>query len=198
MNSKQVPEYAYLDKETFPIIKNNYIVISGCAGGGKSTLLKELAKRDFSVVWESGRQIIREQIAINGDALPWTNFEKYLDLALSRYLFQFNSHKDQRQLVFFDRGIVDAVQLTLDQPAYFRIAVEKFRYHRLVFLAPPWEEIFTKDAERQHEFEASEEEFEELLIKYNQFDYKTQILPKISVKERADFILDILSRSELL
>jgi predicted ATPase len=38
-----------------------YVVISGCSGGGKSTLLAELARRGFGVVEEPGRRIIREE-----------------------------------------------------------------------------------------------------------------------------------------
>jgi len=35
-------ENTYLSEGTFPIVKENYVVISGCSGGGKSTLLSEL------------------------------------------------------------------------------------------------------------------------------------------------------------
>lgn len=182
-------ESEYMSDAQFPIVRSNYVVVSGCSGGGKSTLLAELARRGYSVVPEPGRQIVKEQTAINGDALPWSNLEKFLELALSRYLFLFNSQKEQQQPIFFDRGIVDAVQLGISQPPYFQNAAEKFRYNRLVFLVPPWEEIFTGDAERKHDFETAKKEFEELLIKYKSFGYETVLVPKLPVNERADFIL---------
>lgn len=186
--SADVSESNYLNETNFPVVRNNYVIISGCSGGGKSTLLSELAGRGFSVVAEPGRQIVKEQTSIDGDALPWINLNKFLDLALSRYLFQFNSRKDLK-ITFFDRGIVDAVHLEQSQPEYFHQAAEKFRYHRLVFLVPPWEEIFANDAERKHDFESAKKEFDELLIKYKKFDYETVVVPKGSVGERADFIL---------
>ncbi|MBS4163770.1 hypothetical protein PRO82_001076 [Candidatus Protochlamydia amoebophila] len=34
------------------MIKNNYVMIFGCSGGGKSTLLSELINRRYSVVPE--------------------------------------------------------------------------------------------------------------------------------------------------
>lgn len=182
----------YLSEMDFPIVKNNFVVISGCSGGGKSTLLSELESRGYAVVLEPGRQIVKEQIAINGDALPWTNLEKFLDLALSRYIYQFNSQKEQ-QLVFFDRGIIDALQLDYTQPEYFQRAAKIFRYNRLVFLVPPWEEIFQNDPERKHDFESAKKEFHELLIKYKNFGYETVLIPKLPVKERADFILEKLA-----
>lgn len=193
--SGQTIENTYLNETNFPVVKNNYVIISGCSGGGKSTLLSELASRGYSVVLEPGRQIVKEQTAINGNALPWINLEKFLDLALSRYLFQFNSQKEQQQIVFFDRGIIDSVQLGSPQPEYFQNAAKNFRYNRLVFLVPSWEEIFTGDTERKHSFESAKKEFDELLIKYKNFGYETVLIPKVSVKERADFILAKLGAS---
>jgi predicted ATPase len=190
--SAQILENNYLNETSFPIIKNNYVVISGCSGGGKSTLLSELINRGYSVVPEPGRQIVKEQSAIKGDALPWINLNKFLELALSRYLFQFNTQNESQKLIFFDRGIVDAILLDQPQPEYFQQAAEKFKYNQLVFLVPPWEEIFANDAERKHDFESAKKEFNELLIKYKNFGYETVLLPKVSVKERTDYILEKL------
>jgi predicted ATPase len=188
-------ENAYLNETNFPIIRKNYVVISGCSGGGKSTLLSELVRRGYSVILEPGRQIVKEQHAIDGDALPWTNPRKFLDLALSRYLYQFNSQGQTDQFIFFDRGIIDAVQLDTPQPKYFQNAANNFRYNSLVFLVPPWPEIFANDAERKHDFESAVKEFDELLIKYKNFGYETVLIPKVSVKERVDFILEKLGVS---
>lgn len=188
-------EDAYLSEAFFPITKNNCVVISGCSGGGKSTLLSELVRRGYSVVPEPGRQIVKEQTAIKGDALPWINLQKFLELALSRYLFQFNSIQESKEFIFFDRGIVDAIQLDQSQPEYFQNAAKNFKYNRLVFLVPPWEEIFANDKERKHNFESAKKEFDELLIKYKNFGYETILIPKVSVKERADFILEKLGAS---
>jgi predicted ATPase len=185
-------ENTYLNEMNFPITKTNYVVISGCSGGGKSTILSELVRRDYSVVLEPGRQIVKEQHAIEGDALPWINLQKFLDLALSRYLYQFNSQAQTDQLIFFDRGIIDAVQLDSSQPSYFQNAANNFRYNRLVFLVPPWPEIFANDAERKHDFASAVKEFDELIIKYKKFGYETVLIPKVSVEERVDFILQKL------
>lgn len=188
-------EQAYLSQTNFPIIKDNYVVISGCSGGGKSTLLSELVRRGYSVVLEPGRQIVKEQQAIKGDALPWINLQKFLDLALSRYIYQFNSQNETDRFIFFDRGIIDAIQLDKPQAEYFQNAAKIFRYNRIVFLVPPWEEIFANDPERKHDFEAAVKEFDELLIKYKNFGYETVLIPKVSVVERVDFILEKLGCS---
>jgi predicted ATPase len=38
-------------------------------------------------------------------------------------------------------------------PAHIDRAARIFRYHQRVFVAPPWPEIFTPDAERKQSFE---------------------------------------------
>ena len=50
-----------------------FVVISGCSGGGKSTLLMELAGRGHPVVDEPGRRIVKEELEGKGSALPWVN-----------------------------------------------------------------------------------------------------------------------------
>lgn len=195
MNSKSFAknlEDNYLNEATFPLVNDNFVIISGCSGGGKSSILTELASRGYSIVLEPGRQIVKEQSAIEGEALPWVNLQKFLDLALSRYLLQYNSQENKEQFVFFDRGIIDALQMNPAQPKYFENAAKKFRYNRLVFLVPPWKEVFAGDTERKHSFESAKKEFDELLIKYKNFGYETVLVPQVSIKERVDFILSKL------
>ena len=50
------------------------VVISGCSGGGKSSILAELGRRGYHVIPEAGRQIVREQLFIGSDGLPWQEF----------------------------------------------------------------------------------------------------------------------------
>ena len=41
---------------------DSLIVVSGCSGGDKSTLIRELAKRGHDAQPEAGRQIVKEQL----------------------------------------------------------------------------------------------------------------------------------------
>ncbi len=182
----------YLKDTNFPLVNQNFVIISGCSGGGKSSILTELESRGYSIVLEPGRQIVKEQHAIDGDALPWTDLQKFLDLALSRYLLQYNSQQEKEQFVFFDRGIIDALQLNQPQATYFENAAKNFRYNQLVFLTPPWKEIFASDPERKHSFESAKQEFEELHIKYKNFGYEVVLIPQLPIKERVDFIMNKL------
>jgi predicted ATPase len=40
---------------------DRFIVISGCSGGGKSTLVAELARRGYASVEEPGRRIVEDE-----------------------------------------------------------------------------------------------------------------------------------------
>jgi predicted ATPase len=182
-------EDQYLVPDQGWIERLNFVVLSGCSSGGKSTLLSELARRGYLTIPEPGRQIVKEQVAIGGDSLPGKNLDKFLELALSRYIYQFNSVAEREQYVFFDRSIIDSVQLDGRQGSHFSNAAKKFRYHRSVFLVPPWKEIYRQDSERTHSFEEASREFQELLVKYRQFGYEVFIVPQKKVEERADFII---------
>jgi predicted ATPase len=52
---------------------NRFVVISGCSGGGKSTLLNELGRRGYATVGEPGRRIIKQELRGEGFALPWVD-----------------------------------------------------------------------------------------------------------------------------
>ncbi|WP_430985828.1 AAA family ATPase, partial [Escherichia coli] len=68
------------------ILRHGLVVISGCSGGGKSTLLAELKARGHAVVEEPGRRIIAEETARGGLALPWVDLAAFLHRAIEMAL----------------------------------------------------------------------------------------------------------------
>lgn len=127
---------------TQPIVeRENFVVLSGCSGGGKSTLLEELARRGYQTVSEPGQQIVKEQLVTGGRGLPWVDLQRFLELALAKNILNFTSTDPKQGYVFFDRSIIDAVQDNRHQEPRFREAAWKYRYRSVVFLVPPWEEI---------------------------------------------------------
>lgn len=172
------------------------VLLSGCSGGGKSTLLAELARRGHATFEEPGRQVVREQLHIEGDALPWKNLAQFVELTVSRSIHHMIEAARDGRLTFFDRGIVDQVSgLTRREPvpAHFEAAVERFRYRKTVFMTPPWPEIYRTDAERRHGFEKAEASYTALLKDYKSYDYRPVVLPKTDVTARADFVMDALA-----
>lgn len=176
---------------------DNFVVISGCSSGGKSTLLAELSRRGFAVIEEPGRRIVRQELETGGSALPWVDPVSFLRRAIEVASADRIVATRQAGWVFFDRGIIDAVaglqHLTRD-PGLANLA-EDARYHEQVFLAPPWLEIYTTDPERRHHFEEAVREYERLAVAYAAFGYKVTTLPKVGVSARADFLLTLLRAS---
>ncbi|MEO0913135.1 MAG: AAA family ATPase [Pseudomonadota bacterium] len=167
------------------------VVLSGCSGGGKSTLLEALAARGYDVFPEPGRQIVREEAFLGGEALPWTDAARFAERCLERAFYFFNLARPEKAPVFFDRSLADAVialeRMGAPVPPRFEGILERCRYGR-VFLVPPWEALFAQDAERRHGFAEAVAEYEALLEGYAAWGYAPVVVPKGSVAERVAFL----------
>jgi predicted ATPase len=173
---------------------DRFIVISGCSGGGKSTLLEELARRGHATVEEPGRRIVREETARGGTALPWIDGAAFARRAIAVALEDRATATRRAGWVFFDRGLIDAaaaLEHVIGAPALETYG-RAHRYHARVFLTPAWPEIYAHDAERRHDLAAAEAEYQRLLEAYPRLGYEVVLLPKVGVAERADLILRIL------
>jgi predicted ATPase len=168
------------------------VVLSGCSGGGKSTLLAEMASRGYQVYPEPGRQIVKEQLSIGGDGLPWENSHKFAELCVSRALFFYNTAVPVDKPVLFDRSIVDNIsgmeRIGIPMHQSLQVALQRYRYARRVFMVPPWKELFAHDAERRHSFEDAEAEFVSLQKAYTALGYEVMLIPKGTPGERASFL----------
>lgn len=179
-----------------PAPMNHGVIISGCSGGGKSTLLAELRRRGYAVIEEPGRRIVQEQTRTGGQALPWLDMPAFLrqviDLALDDHA---NAPRDNSQWVFFDRGLIDAAAAfqALTGAPILDVIGQSHRYHSRIFLAPPWPEIYVQDEERRHSMDEARAEFERLQGCYPALGYAVSLLPKVGVAQRADFVLDTLA-----
>ena len=175
---------------------DRFVVISGCSSGGKSTLLVELGRQGHATVEEPGRRIVRQELAVDGGALPWINGAAFARRAIELAIADRRAAADRPAgWVFFDRGLVDAaaaLQHLTGEPSLDTLG-QAYRYHRRVFLAPPWPEIYVTDAERRHGFDQAIAEYHRLIVVYPSLGYEVIFLPKVGVAARADFVLDALA-----
>jgi predicted ATPase len=173
---------------------NCFVVISGCSGGGKSTLLAELSRRGYAVVQEPGRRIVKEEVERGGSALPWIDHVAFARRVLAMALADRASAIKLNGWVFFDRGLIDAAaglqHLTGEQ--VLKSLRHSHRYHGRAFLAPPWPEIYATDQERRHSFDEALAEYSRLIEVYPSLGYRVFVLPKADVAERAEFVLNTL------
>ena len=175
---------------------DNFVIISGCSGGGKSTLLEELFRRGYATVSEPGRRIIAEETATGGSALPWLDLTAFARRAIDMALEDRREATNKTGWIFFDRGLIDAaaaLQHETGGPNLESLG-RVHLYHPRVFLTPPWPEIYRTDADRKHGLDTAMAEYDRLLAAYTQLDYDTVILPKLPIGERADYLFGLLKR----
>lgn len=174
-------------------MRDNLVLITGCSGGGKSTLLDTLRKRGYRAIEEPGRRIVRVEQAQGGSALPWIDLTAFLRRALALAQSDLDDVRDAADFVFFDRGVIDAMS-GLAELAGEPISDVARLYRREVFLAPPWPEIFANDSERRHGFDDALREYRRLSDALPRLGYTAIELPKTAPEARADFVLSKLAR----
>jgi predicted ATPase len=174
----------------------NLFVISGGPGAGKTTTLIELARLGFRYIPEVARQIIQEQVQSGGKALPWADRAAYTELMLQRSIESFKEHTHISEPMFADRGIPDTLGyarlIGLHETSLIQSACRQYRYAPIVFLVPPWREIYETDHERKQDFAEAERTYHQIVEVYRECGYETVVLPKTTPFARAQFILDQL------
>ena len=174
-----------------------FVVISGCSGGGKSSLLAELRRRGYDAVEEPGRRIFREEVESGGRALPWVDVEAFATRAIELAIADRVKAHACAEWTFFDRSVVDgacALEHATGEPALEMLG-QTYRYHPTVFFAAPWPEIYVSDLERRHDFNAAKAEADRLSEAYTSLGYRIVLLPKTDVSQRASFVLSHLKVS---
>ncbi len=163
-------------------------VLVGGPGTGETTVLDHLSLEGYAVGVDAARSIIRERKATGLDPRPDPRMfgEQILEREISSY------RSVTRSLVFFERGVVDAVGLlygagALDDAEAARL-INQYRYSQ-VFLFPPWEETYSTDEERDHTYEHSVRVFEASHNWYHRYGYDLVEVPLAPANVRAEFVL---------
>lgn len=157
--------------------------------------MRELGDRGFATIEEPGRRIVAEETRRGGEALTWVDASAFVRGAIARSVTDLQSAAHMEGWVFFDRGLIDAaagLERVAGEPVSMTLG-QTPRFHRRVFLTPPWPEIYATDSERQHGLDEAISEYEHLLGVYSSLGYDVAVLPRTSVSERADLVLRTLA-----
>ena len=165
------------------------IVFSGVAGSGKSSVIDRLSESGYKVVEESARKLIKYYQEFDESKLPWNDMDFFQKEVTGDQLNNYVKNYD----CFFDRGLVDDVAYKLymgkDVPNYLSDACKFYKYDT-VFLFPFWEEIYKQDSERVETPKEAEKLFDYLIKAYKLFGYNPIVVPKVSIEERVEFVLN--------
>ncbi|POX42265.1 ATPase [Streptomyces sp. Ru73] len=169
-------------------------VVTGGPGAGKNTLIDRLAALGYARSEEAGRGVIRDQTAVGGRGLPWTDPALFAELMLGWELRSYRLAAGAPPgPVFFDRGVPDLIGYLrlegLPVPDHVHAAARRYRYHRRVFLAPFWPEIYTVDAERRQSPEEAERTHRAVAEAYEESGYELVELDRAPVEDRVRAVL---------
>ncbi len=171
------------------------VVLTGGPGFGKSSIISEIEQRGFYIFPEVARALIQEsamhKVGLNMPLYP----DDFAQKIISERIKQFNAAPEGWS--FYDRAMPDVMGFLRKDKKAIPIETQalcmELRYYSIVFITPPWEAIYQKDAERREDFRAAVQVHKALEDVYTQLGYTLIAVPMGSIKQRADFVLKQLS-----
>ena len=172
------------------------IVLTGGPGGGKTSVIEALAEAGVRTATESGRAVIRRELARGGSALPWGDRAAF---AKAMAALDETAHETARAaggVTVFDRGLPDVLGYLalcgLPVPDSLQRTARRLRYHGEVDLSHFWPEIYTGDAERRQDAREAAETARVMRRTYEGLGYAVTDLPLAPVSERVRFLCERL------
>ena len=173
------------------------IIITGGPSTGKTSIIEELKKEGHQCMDEVSREVILEARKKGIEHLFLKSPIHFSEILLKKRVQQyFDADKTETTHVFFDRGIIDIIAYLKFSKTTHNIKFQEALYNMkfdYVFICPPWEEIHTTDNERYESFEEAIKIHNDLVACYKREGYSVIEIPKGTVKERYNFILNKIS-----
>lgn len=154
-------------------------------------MVTALRARGYDCAPDSARAIIQGRISRGLSPRPPAR--EFAEQILSRDKEQYRSKAGAAGPVFFDRCVVDALsmfdQLGLASTMEVQTLLAEYSYFRTAFSFPPWEQIYTTDSERDQTFKDAVAVHSAATAWYRKCGYDLVEVPRGTVHERCDFIL---------
>ena len=175
------------------------VLLAGGPGVGKTSLLVELASRGFATIGDSAREVISERK--RQGLLPRPAPLEFAQEIYRRDCARYRAASGQSGIVFFDRGIPDALgMLEQAQPSEAserEARLAEFAYHPVAFVLPPWEAIFVQDSERDQVFADTVRIHDWVSRWYVRCGFRLVEVPRSTVRDRAEFVVRALASVRL-
>ena len=172
--------------------KNKRIVISGSPGGGKTSIIEGLKQRGYTTFEEYSRTLIKagqKAGTVNLFSSSPTEFSQELLKGRKQQFDKANQYPAQNKVVFYDRGMHDTyayLKAIGKATTTWEESVFQYQYD-LVFLVSPWQEIYTKDAERLETFDQAKMYYPFIKEAYKK-QHEIIEVPQFSISQRITFI----------
>ena len=171
---------------------NQRYILTGGPGAGKTTVLELLRIKGFTCKPDVAREIIKERLSKGLSPRPAP--AQFVQEILAKEIAQYDQSTLERPPIFFDRGIGDALCMLAQCGAMgdAQIASQLIQrpYNQMIFLFPPWREIYTMDAERDQSYEEAIEVYEEVRQWYQRLGFILAPVPFGTAEQRVEFILN--------
>jgi predicted ATPase len=171
-----------------------HVVVTGGPGAGKTTLLAELGAMGYATVDESARAIIAERLA-RGES-PRPDSVAFAREILQRDIEKYVSHSRTSTWTFFDRSLIEALGMLHEASPLPSIELDSmlatYPFHPTVFVLPPWETIYSTDAERDQTFADAVDVHAKVVHWYRSRGYELNEVPRLPVAQRAEHVLRTL------
>lgn len=173
-------------------MKTKRVVISGSPGAGKTTLVEKFKTMGYPAFDEYSRTLL-EAAKKDGKSNYFLSdpqeFSEALFAGRKKQFEALEQVKTDAPLALFDRGVHDIYAylkaIGEDSKSWYE-RVSRFQYD-LVFLLPPWKEIYKLDEHRSETFEQASHYFTFIQEVY-QKSHQVIHVPEGSVASRIDFI----------
>ena|SRR5690606_1146085 len=167
------------------------VVITGGPGTGKTAIIDHLKAMGDYCLDEISREVILAAREEGVEQLFLTQPILFSQRLLEGRIAQYQEVACVPQTIFFDRGIPDTVAymdyFNTVYPEHFKEACRNHPYD-VVFLLPPWEEIYCSDNERYENFKQATAIYNELKATYHSYGYNPIEVPIGTVKNRVNYI----------
>lgn len=182
----------------FKKVAKEIVLIIGGPGSGKTTVIEGLTEKGYVCYPEVSREVIHEARKQGIEQLFLEKPLLFSELLLEGRKKQFHSAvQEENEIVFIDRGIPDVLAymhyIGDAYPAFFDEACREHKYSR-IFILPPWEEIYTSDDARYETYEQAILIHQHLIETYENYGYSLTEVPKDTLENRINFILENLSK----
>lgn len=167
-----------------------WYVLTGGPCSGKTTLIRELKERGYSVLPEPARAVIASELAQGKVIADILKHPLELEHKILAHHIDIESQAPKDEILFLDRGVVDNYayykKFGLAPDAPLISAAQSVRYRKVFLLALI---DFLNDSERYETVEEAGKLQELLREAYQEQGYEVIEVPVLPITERADYIL---------